>query len=256
MKIVLCEDDDQVYEVDGHRVPRVTSVIAELYSEFERSLFELEWLASLRGDIVHQFTHDVPAVDFVDDPSDLREREAYEYAMERCRWSDVDDPEALARDVAGRVRGWKHFVREEVQEVVASEYRVAVPGYFAGTVDKRLATRTWGTVTADLKPRLSPFVLLQLAAYVYASIFMAGYGEPDNRDGLTITAEQAEAVRGITGDRRLVVVLDPKLPKGYKAVSLDKEPVGTSSEYERDRDVFLGQLAVFNWKKTHGRLPK
>jgi hypothetical protein len=30
----------------------------------------------------------------------------------------------------------------------------------------------------------------------------------------------------------------------------------TSESYRADRDVFLGQLAVFNWKKTHGRLPR
>lgn len=256
MDIKLCDDDDSVYEIDGVRVPRVTGVIAEmLHTPFEKELFKNMDVASLRGTIVHEYIAQHGDEFFLESDPVYCGLDAETYARDRARWTHDDNAEFISKDVGGRVAGWAQFARDEDFETIASEFRVVVPNSYGGTVDRRGRTKTWGSVTLEIKPDLTPFASLQLAAYVNAGANMmtvapASRKVPDNPKAYMIHGE----CRDMINDRRLVVALNPKFKRGYKALCLDKVPARDSLTYLEDREVFFGALRLMNWKAKHGRL--
>ncbi len=255
MDITLCDDDDSVYEIDGVRVPRVTGVIAEmLHTPFERELFKNMDVATLRGSIVHEFIGEREDETFIDKDPEFMGGCALQYAADRARWTHPDEADSIARDVGGRVAGWSRFAQDEGFETIASEFRVGVKNSYGGTVDRRGRTKTWGSVTLDIKPDLTPFASLQLAAYVHAGDSMLAHLPMKVLQGPL--KGQFPGLEDIINDRRLVVALNPKFKRGYKALCLDKEPARDSLTYLEDREVFFGALRLMNWKRKHGRMSK
>ncbi len=127
-----------IYTFDGRRLPNVTSVLQDV---FGTRLWWNEWYAG-RGIAVHK-------------------------AVEIIAKGGKIDPSTLDERIAGRVAGFKLFLREHpIVKIVRSELRMMhASRFFAGTAD--LALDDCGKpIVADIKGNIEPLTTYpQLGGY-------------------------------------------------------------------------------------------